>query len=149
MNIFFVALGGALGASLRWLTSCAVLQLNKHLPAQLPLFYATFLCNCLGCFIIGFASTLFLHGFSQGIPLNTNTLLNGLFSLYIKHEHFKLFLITGLLGGFTTFSTFSLESLDLLEQASLTQAGLYIAASIAVCLFACFAGKLCAQNLLS
>lgn len=149
MNIFFVALGGALGASLRWLISCGVLELNKHLPAQLPLFYATFLCNCLGCFVIGFASTLFLHGLNQGTTLNANTLLDGLFSLGIKHEHLKLFLVTGLLGGFTTFSTFSLESLDLLEQASVSQAGLYVAASIAICLFACFAGKLCAHSLVS
>ena len=87
MNILMVSGGGAIGAALRYLMTLFAASLSL---TSLPL--GTFAVNIIGSFLIG----LF-------------------FPLVKSNQSLQLFLITGLLGGFTTFSAFSLENLMLLE----------------------------------
>ncbi|MGB9866612.1 MAG: fluoride efflux transporter CrcB [Bacillota bacterium] len=85
MPLLLVALGGSLGSAVRYLVSLA---LQRTTAAAIPI--GTFAVNVLGCFLIGFAATC-----SE-----------------LAHE-VRTFIIPGFLGGFTTFSTFSYETLAL------------------------------------
>ncbi len=101
MKVVLVAFGGALGASLRYLFG----MLGKNWSIfNIPL--ATTIVNLLGCFLIGILSVLFLKDIS---------------------ENNKLLWITGVCGGFTTFSTFALEQKNLLEQGFLGSALFHLA----------------------
>jgi fluoride exporter len=112
-NILLVGLGGGIGAMLRFFIS-SLFKVNSF-PIN------TLLINIVGSFIIGIV-----------------------FAYNIKNEHFseelKLFLATGICGGFTTFSAFSIENIQLLKEGNHVTACLYIFASIACCLVACLAG---------
>lgn len=87
--LLIVFIGGGIGAVLRWSISTAVLKKTNHI---FPI--GTFIINISGSFLIGVISTLVLY--------NNYQLLN-------------LFLITGLLGGYTTFSTYELETAQLFK----------------------------------
>jgi len=112
-NILLIGLGGGIGSMCRYWAS--LLLLNKSFPV------VTLLINISGSFIIGLVAAYAL-----------------------KNEWFaanwKLFLATGICGGFTTFSAFSLENLQLLQQGKYLWALLYIAASIVLGLIATFFG---------
>lgn len=126
-NLIAVAAGGAIGAVARYgaaLATQAVVPAG-HTLAGFPL--ATISVNVIGCFIIGFASHFFLQNDFPG------------------SSTWKLFCVTGILGGFTTFSTFSLESVDLLQSGATGLGIAYIAASLALCLVGVVAGRLLAQ----
>lgn len=119
MNLKFIAvvgLGGALGAIARYLMVSGV---NNFWKADFPL--STFLVNMLGSFVIG-ALTEFM----------------------LQHEDFnltwRLFLVTGILGGFTTFSAFSLDTGFLLQKGEFFSAALYVCGSVFVSLAAFFVG---------
>lgn len=104
--ICFVALGGAIGSVLRFLTTALV---SKYYQAVFPL--ATFVINGVGCFCIGlFAAMLQKQNFLS--------------------EDLKWFLITGLCGGYTTFSAFGLENLTLIQSNNIGISLLYIGSSI-------------------
>ncbi|WP_116770710.1 fluoride efflux transporter CrcB [Maribacter litoralis] len=106
-QILLVFLGGGLGSILRYLIS-------KNLNAYYSNFYlGTFLVNIIGCLIIGILI---------GLSLKNN---------YIS-ENQTLLLATGFCGGFTTFSTFALESNILFKESSLLQMSLYMGMSVAV-----------------
>lgn len=107
-NIFLVLLGGGIGSVARYLLSYF---LTKNYTTQFP--WATFIANGLGCLLIGL-----LFGYIQ-----KNNLQN---------EAFKLLLITGFCGGFTTFSTFSLENIQLIQNQNYNFAILYTTTSLAV-----------------
>lgn len=126
-NILAVAAGGALGAVARYGTTLATQLLFPagHTLAGFPV--ATLFVNILGCFIIGFASHFFIQ---NDFP---------------SHDTWKLFCITGVLGGFTTFSAFSLESIDLLQSGATGLGLAYIAASLVCCLAGVVAGRFAAQ----
>ena len=115
--LIIVAVGGALGSVSRYLLSGWVL--HHTVDWRFPL--GTFLVNVLGCFVIGV-----LAGFA------------------VKDDFFspeaRLFLFTGIIGGFTTFSAFSLETFYLLRRAELLVAGSYVLLSITVGLFALWLG---------
>ena len=104
-----VALGGAVGAMGR-----AFLATQLPFVAGFPLH--TFAVNVVGSAIIG--------------------VIWALFSRMDAHVAWSAFLITGVLGGFTTFSGFSLETVELAQQGQWMTAGLYIVASVSLCVAA-------------
>jgi len=104
-QVLYVALGGAIGASLRfWIASMGNAQSSGFIPV------GTLSVNLIGSFLIGW--------------------LFGLFSMQTEVSlRLQLFLITGLLGGFTTFSAFSLESWQLIEEGHYKAFAIYFLAS--------------------
>lgn len=116
-HICLVALGGALGSLARYKLSGLILQQATQL--KFPL--GTFTVNILGCLVIGG-----LAGLAER---------SGSFS-----TEWRLFLFTGLLGGFTTFSAFGLETMMLVKQGEWVIALSYISLSIIVGLALLFAG---------
>lgn len=115
-HIFLVALGGGVGASLRYMVGIASLRSFG------PVFpYGTMIVNVLGSFIMGLMIVAIARRFEASASL-------------------QLFLATGVLGGFTTFSAFSLDALNLLEKGATNAAFAYIALSVAGALLACFLG---------
>ncbi len=111
INCILVGIGGGLGAALRALLSDII---KKHWKSRFPL--ATFLINLSGSFVLGFL-------------LNHNA------------EDFYILLIgTGLLGGFTTFSTFNYETVTLLREDGKPTAILYYLFSVILGLAAAWAG---------
>lgn len=112
-----VALGGGSGAVLRWLVSS---RLNGALP------FGTLLVNIIGSFAIGLLLVVLTE---RGAG-----------------ESLRAGLIVGLLGGFTTFSAFSLETLQLIESGEVKTALLYAASSLIICVLAAFAGVMLARS---
>ena len=119
-----VAAGGALGTMARFFVSSAALPLSKNLP------WGTMIINVLGSFVIGFFGTL--------------TLAHGRYPL---SENARLFVMVGFCGGFTTFSSFSLQTLDLLRGGATGRALINIFLSVALCLCAVAVGHALASHL--
>ena len=116
MNLLLIALGGAIGSVARygcqkWITTI--------FPQAFPL--GTFIVNITGCLLIGIFWGLSFRSFAAT-------------------EGWKLFLMTGLCGGFTTFSAFTLESIGLLKEQRPGLFILYVAGSVLLGLLATFAG---------
>ena len=88
-----------------------------------------------------------------GAPLGTvavnlvGSFAIGVLFVLIPREGWQLFLMTGLLGGFTTFSAFSLDTLKLIQQGQTLQAALYVLASVALSLIAVALGVALARGL--
>lgn len=125
MNGFLlVALGGALGAGLRHGVGLAAV---RHLPAGWP--WATGFVNGAGSLAMG--------------------LLAGWLALKADgaSQEMRLFLATGLLGGFTTFSAFSLEVVNMLRAGETVKAALYAALSVAIGVGALFIGLWMARRI--
>ena len=120
MNILYVFLGAGIGGVLRYLIS---LQLNKP-TAALPV--GTILVNILGCFIAGLLLCFALKNNLQ--------------------ENLRLFFIVGILGGFTTFSAFGMETISLLQNNHVGLATTNILLSLSGLLFT-YTGYLLAQKL--
>ncbi|WP_417588768.1 fluoride efflux transporter CrcB [Pararhodobacter oceanensis] len=118
-----VALGGALGASGRYLTGLAALRL---LGAGFP--WGTLAVNVIGSFVMGVLVVVLAQ-------------VNG--------TRFAPFLMTGLLGGFTTFSAFSLDALTLWQRGETWAAGAYVMASVILSLVAIAAGLILARSLIA
>ena len=114
--ILLVSIGGAVGSSMRYLTS---VLMQKWVSQLYP--WGTFVANMLGCLLIGI-----LMGYFSKLQLNNND--------------YKLLLITGFCGGYTTFSAFALENYTLWQQGNMTTALIYIALSVMGGLFAVFSG---------
>jgi CrcB protein len=119
----YIAIGGALGAVSRYGVTLGAARLGA---TGFP--YATLTVNVVGSFLIG----LFVAWLGGRTEIN---------------PALRPLVQVGFLGALTTFSTFSLDALILLEQGRFTQAGLYIAASVLVCLAACFIGLLAGRSL--
>jgi CrcB protein len=120
MAYLWVALGGALGSVARY--GCSGIA-ARWLGIGFP--YGTMFVNVFGSFMIGLLGTLALGG---GRP--------------IASTDARAFLIVGVLGGFTTFSSFSLETLNLARAGDLSAATTYIALSLVLCLTAVWLGYL-------
>jgi len=121
-----VAAGGALGSVARFWIGLWLLPLSTALPI------GTIAINIAGSFIIGFAGTLTLP--SGRVPAADVT---------------RLFILVGICGGFTTFSSFSLQTFDLLRAGAPARAMLNIALSVGICLAATAAGHGLAANLVT
>lgn len=114
--VLFIAIFGALGCVSRYLLSGWI---NSFFGGVIP--YGTFAVNVLGAFLIGLILECSLH------------------SAFLSPE-LRMGLTVGFLGGFTTFSAFSYETVRLMENGLFPQAVLYVFASVAVCCVFTFAG---------
>ena len=116
MGYLIVFLGGGLGAALRHGINLNVARL---LGTGFP--YATLLVNISGSLVMGLAAAYFAFKGDAS-------------------QHWRLFLTTGVLGGYTTFSAFSLDAALLYERGELGAAALYVLLSVAVSIAGLFAG---------
>ncbi len=114
MDFLYVGLGGALGAISRYAISL--------IPEKTQFPILTLITNIIGAIIIGFIVGVA----SNRKDISPNTIL---------------FWKTGVCGGFTTFSTFSLEALNLIENKSYYYGGLYIILSLICCILGVYLGK--------
>ena len=111
-GFIFVGLGGAIGAMLRY--SISLIPYKRTFP------FPTLIINVIGALIIGY-----ITGLAIKKCFSDNTVL---------------FLKTGLCGGFTTFSTFSLEAYNLIQAGSCGYAGLYVIISVVGCIAGVYCG---------
>ena len=115
-NLVLVMLGGAIGAGLRYhLGDVALRHLGPHFP------WGTLLVNLVGAGLAGLLAAFLIGEGAPGEPL-------------------RLFLGIGMLGGFTTFSAFSVETMQMLQRGEGLLAGVYAASSVVGSLVMCFAG---------
>ncbi|KAF0192048.1 MAG: Integral membrane protein [Gammaproteobacteria bacterium] len=118
-----IAAGGAAGALLRyWMSSGIYALLGRGFP------WGTLVVNVLGSLAAGFLYVWLFERSSLG-------------------PEWRALLLIGLLGAFTTFSTFSVETLNLVEQGALVKAMLNIAGSVLLCLGAAWAGMLAGRQI--
>jgi CrcB protein len=116
MVVLWVALGGGIGAAARHGVN---VWSGRVLGTEFP--WHTLIVNVAGCFVMG--------------------LLTGLLALKLNlSQEARAFLTTGILGGFTTFSAFSLDVAMLVERKAALAAGAYVAASVLLSILAVFAG---------
>lgn len=115
-TLLFVAAGGALGASARYLVGVGS---GRLLGFGFP--WGTLTVNLLGCFIMGLLIEAMALRWSVGNEL-------------------RAFLTVGVLGGFTTFSAFSVDFVLLVERDAYVSAGFYLLASVGLSIAALFAG---------
>jgi fluoride exporter len=116
MAMLWVAAGGALGSVARYGMN---LVAPRFLGQDFP--WATLIVNILGCFVMGYFTALL----REKMP---------------DHENMRLFITTGLLGGFTTFSAFSLDFFGLLQRGQLPLAIGYAVASVVFSIIAVMVG---------
>lgn len=114
--LFSVAAGGALGAVFRFMLMSGI---GHYTHAGFP--YATLVVNVLGSFALGALIEVLALSWSPGQEMRT-------------------FLVVGVLGAFTTFSTFSQDVWFLIERGQLVPAGVYIALSVILSIAGLFAG---------
>ena len=123
-QLISIALGGAFGAVLRFLMSAGLYQwLGRGFP------YGTLAVNLVGSFLMG---------------LLTEALILQRIAIAVEY---RAAILVGFIGAFTTFSTFSLETIYLLEQGNLTKAGLNVLLSVIGCLIAVWLGLLLGRAL--
>ncbi len=116
-EIFAVLGGGAIGAALRFvLLRC----INELLPKHYP--WGIWVINILGCFLIGVLAAIYLQ--------------KSMMQVYF----WRAFFMVGVLGSFTTFSSFSLDTVLLLQQGEWITAMIYVCSSVLLCVAATFLG---------
>ncbi|MFQ6609282.1 MAG: fluoride efflux transporter CrcB [Fidelibacterota bacterium] len=123
-SVLFVGFGGFIGAVSRYLTSGLVTRYMKH---GFP--WGTIVVNFLGCFLLGIF-TGFIIEKNYSWPLQE-------------------FFVIGILGGFTTFSAFGLETFQMLKIGALNTAAVYVFISLATGLTAVGIGLLLSRNLIT
>jgi len=121
--VFGVALGGALGASARYGLDTFI---ERHVSSTFP--WATFTINVTGCFVIGLLTTTIVE--RQHLP-----------------AWVRVGLVVGVIGGYTTFSTFAQEAFELGEVHKIGIAFAYVAASVLIGIAAVYAGTLAGRSL--
>ncbi|MCZ7886527.1 MULTISPECIES: fluoride efflux transporter CrcB [Agrobacterium] len=123
INIALVAAGGAIGSVFRYLVGVWSVRLaGAHFP------WGTLAVNVAGSFMIGFLVELVARRLNASMEM-------------------RLFLVTGVLGGFTTFSSFSLDAVSLFERGTLGLSAVYVLASLVVSIAAVFAGLALGRSL--
>lgn len=116
--LIMIGIGGFIGSIARYLSQQFI---QRHFPSSFP--FATLWVNITGCFLIGFIYALSERG---------NMLT----------PEWRLFLATGICGGFTTFSAFAFENIGLLRDGQFVYAGIYTVVSVAAGLIAAYLGTL-------
>ena len=115
-RFLIICLGGSIGTGMRYLTAIAA---ARWFGADFP--YGTLIVNLVGAFVIGLVQQLGTEALV--IPDGT-----------------RLFLTTGMMGGLTTYSTFSYETVRLMESGAWHQAWINIVVTTTICLSLCFLG---------
>lgn len=116
IQTLFIAGGGAIGALLRfWISTATYQWLGKGFP------YGTLMVNVIGSLCMGFLFVWFTE--RSVLP-----------------EEWRSLILIGLLGAFTTFSTFSMDTLNLIQAGEVAKAGLNILLSIVLCIAAAWIG---------
>ena len=115
-SIFAVAVGGAIGSVLRYLFN---IEVSKALGTGFP--WGILVVNILGCFVMGAIAESFALKFSAP-------------------QEMRSFMMTGILGGFTTFSAFALDTGNMIERNDFGLAGFYVAGSVGGSVLALFLG---------
>lgn len=122
-QLFAIAAGGAAGAVFRFWVSSGIYGLfGRSFP------FGTLVVNVVGSLLMGFLYIMLLERMTVAPEM-------------------RAALLVGFLGAFTTFSTFSIETLNLIEQADFLKAGLNIVFSVTACLLACWFGFLLGRQL--
>lgn len=119
---FSLILAGGSGALLRYLLGRVTINIGM---TALP--FGTLLANTLGCFLMGYLSWTIVQKWQLS-------------------KEIQVVVLTGFLGGFTTFSTFSLETLTLFEQGNELRAATYLALTVFLCIFMCMLGLFIAKQ---
>lgn len=127
--LLLACLGGAIGSGARYLLTIAC---QRAFGPRFP--WSTLIANVTGCLVMGVLAG-WLATRATGASPDAQTL--------------RVFLATGILGGYTTFSAFSLDFATLIERGDMGAAFGYVTASVAVSLAAVFAGLLLARGVLS
>lgn len=115
LNLIAIAIGGATGALGRYWVSSLLNNAEHRIP------YGTLACNVVGSFLMGVLFVLILEK-SKLSP------------------EMRPLLMVGFMGAFTTFSTFSLETVAMLQQGHMMSAAIYILLSVLLCLVAMYGG---------
>ena len=115
-NVLLVGLGGGLGSMARYLCQRGAASILQH-----PIPWGTWGVNIIGCFLIGIFWGMSFRGFDN-------------------NEHWKLFLMTGICGGYTTFSAFTLEGIGLIKEDKLALFFIYLTGSVITGLLATYLG---------
>jgi fluoride exporter len=123
--LFLATLGGGIGAGARYLIQAGMV---RWLGAGFP--WWTFAINIAGCFLMGVVVTVVALRFDNSADVRT-------------------FLATGILGGFTTFSAFSLDVATLVDDKQLAGAAFYVAGSVGLSILALYAGLAMAKAVLT
>lgn len=113
MNFLLVACGGALGSMMRYGVNLFFASLNFNFPM------AALVCNVLGSFVLGLVIA---------------------FSVRYIPEAYRLFLVVGVCGGFTTFSTFSLDAIRLLQSGNWLMFTAYVLITVLIGILALYLG---------
>ena len=121
-TILIVGLGGFLGATFRYIISNSTGRFFVDFPM------GTLIVNVLGAFIMGFI---------MGVSAN----------IWSISPNVKTFLTTGIMGGFTTFSTFSYETISLFSDRGYLIGGVNVVANIVGALVACWLGKILGEHI--
>jgi CrcB protein len=125
MTYVWVMLGSALGGGLRYFLSGVIANAyGETFPV------GTLIVNVTGSFVIGFFATL-----------------TGPDGRFIVRTDARQFVMTGICGGYTTFSSFSLQTLNLVRDGEMVSAGAYIGLSVVLCLLAVWAGHVSALTI--
>jgi len=123
MQVVAIAAGGALGALLRfWVSNGIYALLGRNFP------YGTLAVNVLGSLLMGFLYVLLVDKLAIG-------------------PQWRAAILVGLLGAFTTFSTFSMETLNLIEAGEVVKALLNVLLSVSLCLLATWFGVLVGRTI--
>lgn len=121
-ELLFVAAGGALGSAMRYLVSSSIYAwFGRAFP------WGTLAVNIVGSFVIGLMSILLVEKFNVA-------------------QEWRLAIVVGVLGGFTTFSSFSWDTLDLMQQGLTFKAMLNVLANVVICITAAWLGAVWAKS---
>ena len=122
-NIIFIAVGGAAGALLRyWMSNSIYAVLGRAFP------YGTLSVNVTGSLLMGLCYVFMFERMDIGVEWRAG-------------------LMIGLLGAFTTFSTFSIETLNLIESGEQLRAGMNILLSVTLCILGCWIGMIIGREI--
>ena len=122
-QLAFIAAGGATGALMRyWLSNGIYALLGRGFP------YGTLTVNVVGSLFMGFLYVFMIERMDVGVE-------------------WRAALMIGLLGAFTTFSTFSIETLNLLESGEQLKAAMNILLSVTLCILGCWLGMIVGRNI--